>query len=771
MSARHHRLVRPAIQRDCWRHSPGSIVRPLLKGIGLAAFVAVVGVVAAVFAGEIEEGLGLAWLFEVRGAVAPPDDVAIVAIDQQSARALGLPAAPREWPRALHARAVRALHAAGARLIVFDLRFDTAGRDAAQDETLARAFHEARNVVLVESLRRESLALRDAGGKTVGTAVVDRALPPIDVLRREAAATAPFPLPKSSRVDAFWTFMSNGRDSPTLPGVALHLHTRDTRERLFALWQRAAPPAPAELAPAAEAPLDPTEAVLSIRSRLLADTSIAPRIRQLAAVAAVPEPATATHQRVSALLDFYGGDEARFLNFYGPPRTIETVPYHVLIADSEAASPRQRFAGKTVFVGFSAGAPSDQDSVRDDYHTVFTSADGLYLSGVEIAATAFANLVEGKPLRTLSPMLQLGIGAVWGLLMGYASRRLRPPHAVPFVLVSVALYGIVALAAFKYAALWIPTVTPMGVLPAVALFAGVLLNHRDARRERETIKRAFGYFLPNAVVDRLADQMGPVGATGQLVHGTCLATDAEHYTSLAERMDPATLAAYMNRYYAQLFEPVARRGGIVSDVVGDSMVAIWASASSDATLRRDACIAALEMARAIDAFNRTSAEPLRTRIGLHSGQMLLGNVGAAHHYEYRAVGDIVNTASRIQALNKQLGTCVLVSETAVDGLPEVLARPLGSFVLPGKSVPVRILELVGVAREATASEHETWARFATALEAWRAGNLHEAARDFTHVLEAAPDDGPARFYLLRCRRHAERAASEPWVDVVHIDDK
>ena len=127
---------------------------------------------------------------------------------------------------------------------------------------------------------------------------------------------------------------------------------------------------------------------------------------------------------------------------------------------------------------------------------------------------------------------------------------------------------------------------------------GALLNYRDAKRERAAIKSAFGYFLPDTVVEQLARNVGPVTANNQLVYGACLATDAEQYTALAEKMDPTELGRLMNEYYKGLFESVSQRGGIVSDVIGDAMLAIWASSSADPSLRRQACDAALDAARA-----------------------------------------------------------------------------------------------------------------------------------------------------------------------------
>jgi adenylate cyclase len=142
---------------------------------------------------------------------------------------------------------------------------------------------------------------------------------------------------------------------------------------------------------------------------------------------------------------------------------------------------------------------------------------------------------------------------------------------------------------------------------------------------------------------------------GQRVYGICLMTDAERYTALCERLEPERLHALMNRYYEALFEPVIRRGGIISNIVGDSMLALWTTELPDRRSREQACLAALEIADAAERFNLAQdGIRLPTRIGLHCGELVLGPVGAADHYEYRAVGDIVNTASRVQGLNKGL---------------------------------------------------------------------------------------------------------------------
>ncbi|NNG45717.1 MAG: adenylate/guanylate cyclase domain-containing protein, partial [Deltaproteobacteria bacterium] len=125
------------------------------------------------------------------------------------------------------------------------------------------------------------------------------------------------------------------------------------------------------------------------------------------------------------------------------------------------------------------------------------------------------------------------------------------------------------------------------------------------------------------------------------------------YTSLAESLGPKDLAGFMNRYYEAVFDPIKRHRGMVSNVVGDSMLALWLTVRDDTASMSNACQAALEISGAMREFRKTHEEmALPTRIGLHSGEIVLGNVGAGHHFEYRPVGDIVNTATRIEGLNK-----------------------------------------------------------------------------------------------------------------------
>ena len=649
----------------------------------------------------------------------PPADVVIVAIDEQSSGDLGLPEHPRGWPRSLHAELARYLKFAGARVVVFDLTFDAPGTLPAHDQLFADALRSAGNVLLAESIRRDTVRLQAGDGTANGSAIIERRNRPLAIIGDAAAGSAPFMLPKDARVDTYWTFLDEGRTTPTLP-------------------------------------------VLSFR---------------VFAESATTSPADASgFQRIER--DLLASPESQYLNYYGPPRAIRTVSYSDVIKAARGTGPAATdkealFAGKAVFVGFAAATPGGQDRLRDDYRTVFSQANGLDLSGVEIAATAFANLVDGRILRSSSLGTQLSIVVIAGLLLGVVCRLVRPIFAAIVVFMLAAAYLFLVQQRFTGASLWLPSIVPVGVQAPLALFAGVWLNYRDTKTERETIRRAFGLFLPKGVVEQLTRGLGSVTNANRVLFGACLSTDAEQYTALSERMDPNRLGEFMNAYYARLFVPVERHGGVVADVVGDSMVAVWAKAAENVDVRLSACRAALEIAGALESFSSGDdrRQSLPTRFGLHSGEMLFGSIGASGHYEYRAVGDIVNTASRIQGLNKVLGTRILASEETVRGLDVLAIRPLGSFLLAGKTNAVSVIELLGERSALGASGQGRCEEFALALEAFTRANWHDAGTRFERLLLADPHDGPARFYAGQCRGLNDAPPSGDWSSTIRITSK
>ncbi len=711
----------------------------------LAAVLGLGGAISSVLPAvlSVDENVGLKLLFAARGPVQPPTEVVIVGISRDAAAGVGQSSELDTWPRDIHAQLVDRLAAAGARAIVFDLLFVEA-RDAPGDSAFAEALARARNVVLAERTREARVALR--GG---GEAVLERRVLPLPELKSRALASAPFVLPTVPvRVGQAWLFGRAESDMPSVPAVALQAHFLPYYEELLRLLERASMGVTQGL-PQTRSAVEASHALettmQSIRGAFGRNGDLAAAVRSQLAQSSLPDDAR-TALRV--LVDLYSGDGSRYLSFYGPPRAVTTLPYDRALLGEHLPD----VAGKTVFVGYAEPRQSEQ---QDDFYSVFSQQSGNNLSGVEVGATAFANLIEERTLRPLPMWLHLILVLVLGAALGASLPGLPAGAAVIATVAAGGAYFAGSYWLFASQSIWLPLIVPLLIQMPAGLAAAVWLSYRELAAQRERVHTALGYYVPRAVADRLAEQSLATSSARQLLHGTCLYTDAEHYTTVSEALRPDQLADLMNAYYRTMFAVVERHGGEISDTAGDSMVAVWASAKPDAAIRKRAADAATALLAAVDEFNaRQAAWRLPTRVGLESGELLLGNVGGEQRYEYRAIGDIVNTAARIQGLNQLLGTRVLVSSAAL-AETGVRARELGTFLVRGKTLPVTVHEplVAGVSENALGG-------FAEALAVFRAGAWGDAERRFAALVAADAGDGPSRYY----HALAGRYRSDPPVD-------
>jgi adenylate cyclase len=712
----------------------------------------------------LEERFGLSWLFWTRGPLDPPSDVVVVSLDGVSGERLGLAARLREWPRRVHAELIERLVAADAAVIVFDLRLDQP-RDPANDAALAQAIRAAGRVVLFEHLELKNRPMPGRGTALAGVFTTEQVHPPIAPLAEAAAGLGAFPLPKvPARVSQFWAFRPGGE--PTLPVVALQRYATPVEEDWRAQLHEAGYPE-ADRLPSAARLSDPNALrryMMDLRKAFGAHPGLGATMAER-----LVDGAKAPGRRLlAALVDAYRGPESRYLNFYGSAGRVPTVPLHAVLdgAAAPGSEPRPRFAGRAVFIG-----QSELMNLHDDgFVTAFSRADGIDLSGVEIAATAFANLLDGSLLEPAGPALTLALLLAFGVAVGAIGGAFHAPIAVPATLLLGGSFYVAAALVFARQNLWLPVVTPLLVQLPLGLFLGLLLQYRDAHRARTNISRAMGYYLPRAVARGFAEAALDPSTLKEHVFAVCMLTDASRFTTLAEGMTPAALSAFLDRYFAILFGVVERHGGVVTDVVGDGTTSIWTAPGPERSCRLRACLAALEVSRALDAFNEQNRpRTMPTRIGLNAGAAMVGNVGGSGRFAYSVVGDCVNTASRLEALNKKVGTRIIAAAAVVEGLDEIVTRPLGKFQLCGKDDALAAVEVVGSA--ADLPRPEIAPGFAVALREFEGGRWAAAAARFDTVLAARPLDGPASFYRKYCNQYLDGTAAPPVLGAVRLESK
>jgi adenylate cyclase len=715
---------------------------------------------------EFEEEAGLDWLFWLRGPIEAPRDVVVVSIDSESATALGLPLDPEEWPRSLYAEAIERLDASGAKVTAVDLSFREA-RDPGQDQILANSILEAGNVLLLEWTVEPSTG---PGTRPSGLEIQQR-FPPIPLLADAALGSAPFVLPLDpSKVSRFWAFGRIDSDRPMLPSAAIHAFALDVHDEFLDLVEAVRPGSTALLPRRAElsSGRNLTSAGRQIRRLFLGDPELSADLRDYVATLRANQSPGQSRERHATLVDqligLYGGPEFLHLNFYGPPRSITTIPYvHMRAMNREDA--RAAFEGKIVFFGVSEPGTSLQD---DDVETPFTE-EGTKLNGVEIGATAVANLLEGRFVIPVPRLLLLPILLLWGSALVGVLLWLPTRTGILTAVFAGAAYVFMALRLFETNGIWLPVVAPVfGQIP-LALIAAFAWKYANEQRQRDRVQRTLEVYLPKPALEQFSHRIEGALPDARLLHGICMVTDAQNYTALAERLPPQELQKTLNAYYAVLFPEVERLEGFVADVIGDSMVAVWATPGPESTARLNACRAAIAIERSTRAFNAAHPEfPLPTRIGIHAGEILLGNVGTESHREYRPIGDIVNTASRIQDFNKQLRTSLLVSEDVLQDVGSVSFRRLGAFLLAGKGVPIRLCDRISFAARPEPEHLTLIAAFEEAHRLFLGRRWTEAAAAFESLLAGHPADGPSEFYRTLCHRFAADDPGPLWTGTVGV---
>ena len=721
-----------------------------------------------------EENLGLHLLYRLRGPEEPRADVIVVAIDRKSARALNLPAAPHKWPRTLHAQLLEALSARGAAVVVFDLIFHDP-QSSANDQAFATAIRRARNVILTQPIDRETMPLLDHNGMPISRMTIQKMVSAVPLLADAAVAQAPFPLPKVPiKLNQYWRFGPGIGEMPTLPVVVMHVFAKEAFYDFIALLKKTDPQASAKLpflsdnASVSDNIIDAIQPTYFIFKK---NPTLSKRLIDGLHKGRSVQTLTPRERQIRAFIGLYGAGSSSYLNFYGPPGTVETLSYHELLAMPESNSSdvdQPSLSGKAVFVG---QTESDWFKANDGFYTAFTEKTGMDISGVEVAATAFANLLDEKGVHPFGPAVHLTILLAWGGLCTLIAIHLPTLASAGGLLLVNAFYLGLAHLQFKFYGNWYPVVVPMLVQTPAAFIAGLGWKYRKANLERRNIREAFGYYLPDEIVNRLAANVKALRGGGQVLYGICLFTDAESYTPLSEKLDPQHLTRLMNDYYEAIFKQIKAHKGLILQVVGDSVLAIWSAPQPDDRLKNAARKAALGIHQAVQQFNATAKHPLPTRIGLHAGEILLGNIGAIDHFEYRPVGDIVNTASRLEGLNKYLGTRVLTSKEALGSDNGNVTRPMGKFVFKGKSQPVQVFEIHREHALSPQLKVETHRLFTMALHAFWEQRWKEADRLFRKVLEIDDTDGPSKFYRKLCIELRQVPPNKDWNGAVHLKSK
>ncbi len=648
------------------------------------------------------------WRVPVRWMAAPSPHtrrIKIVAIDETSL-AYMLEKDPENlkwpWPRQVYAPLLAFLQRAEARVVVFDMLFTEVSRLRGDDDVFAEALRAAPPCVL-------ALSLSDAKGRTAWPEYAPPpALPAAGGRPDEAVESYPYALFPVAPLARAVARLGNVTEEPDADGIIRRVHLfRGFDGRLVPSLALAALQAAGK------------GQRLRVEGRTLYGTT------------ASPPPVNGA---------------GTLLRFRGPAGTHEKLRAAALIEselrlqagrDDPPVDP-ERLRGCYVFVGPTAKALHDLQA---------TPVDAKY-PGVEVQATALDNLLAGDFLRK-TPFWLAALSTVLLAVLA-ASAALAPRetwHSAAAFALFVPLPALLAFGAYA-AGLWWPAVM-QGIAVLAALVAAVTANYMVEGRQRRFVKQAFQHYLSPDVINRILADPSRLRLGGERREMSIFFSDIQGFTTISEKLEPQDLTALLNDYLSDMTDIILDEGGTLDKYEGDAIIAFWNAPADQPDHPARAVRAALRCQRKLAArraeFQTRTGSALYMRIGIHTGDVVVGNMGSRRRFDYTVLGDAANLAARLEGANKALGTYTMVSEAAwarAEG--ELVGRELGSLRVVGRQEPVRVFEPLGFAGEEEADAME---RFTRAIQLCREAQWQEALALF----QAMPDDPAACTYAAKCR--------------------
>jgi adenylate cyclase len=391
--------------------------------------------------------------------------------------------------------------------------------------------------------------------------------------------------------------------------------------------------------------------------------------------------------------------------------------------------------------------------------------------GVYTHATAVNNLIRGDALVELGTIARGAIAFAFAAIVAAATLGLPLLAAVPAYLITALLWTLGAVLAFTYSPLALPLIEPL-LAGVVSLGATTGFRFLVADKDRRFLRKSFGLYLAPSVIEKMVTANRPPALGGEMRNVTIFFSDLAGFSSISEALAPPDLVHFMNEYLSAMTDIIQEQGGFVDKYIGDAIVAVFGAPLDDPRHAENAVGAALRCRDRLQKLNREPAEwqrfTLRQRIGLNSGDALVGNIGSRHRFNYTVMGDTVNVASRLEGANKYFGTTIMAAKSTFERAPGFAWRELDSIRVQGRDEPVSIYEPLARHDEETPEHKVVTAAYAHALAGWRRYDFVRCAEALAPVAAADP---PSAILLQRAKKFLAHPPGPDWDAVNTLEGK
>ena len=432
---------------------------------------------------------------------------------------------------------------------------------------------------------------------------------------------------------------------------------------------------------------------------------------------------------------------------------------HISVTDilNNRVNPRQ-LKDKLVIIGVTAigvydlrVTPFDTDfpgvEINANLIDSILSRDFLYQPAQAQIYNIIAMLILGGFLGWLLPRIKVIPGALsaLGLLLGY----------VFLCLYLFTAKGIVLNAVY-------PVITIFLIYISISAY-----RYFVEEGKKRFIKNAFSTYLAPTVVNQLIESPEKLVLGGEERQITAFFSDVAGFTSISEKLTPHELVVLLNEFLTEMSNIILTHNGLVDKYEGDAIIAMFGAPNDLENHAEVACAASIDMQERLSVLRKKWETEknliIRMRVGLCSGPAVVGNMGSKNRMDYTMMGDTVNTAARLEGVNKVYGTYTMISETTYTGAKEtIVARELDAINVMGKKIPVKIYELIGYKHTVSEKMIQTIAFYEKGLSEYRQCRWDSAIEYFNRALETTPDDPPSLMMITRCREYKSHPPESCW---------
>jgi len=436
-------------------------------------------------------------------------------------------------------------------------------------------------------------------------------------------------------------------------------------------------------------------------------------------------------------------DNELYINYTGPAGTYKAFSFYDIYTGN---FDKKDFEGKIALIGVGTVSLQDHYSIPLGENTMY---------GVEIHANAIQTILDEAYLRDVTTGEKFAILATLSLLATVIFMYLGIGWTIGALTVLAIGYWISAEAAFRKG-LILDLVYPYIALITTYL-ASMLYRYFTEIQSGKELKSAFGHYVSPEVVKQISQNPDSLKLGGDKRSLTIFFADIQDFTTWSEGAEPQALVAQLNEYFSALSKVIMDNQGTVDKFEGDAIMAFWGAPLAVENHAELTCKTALEARLRLTELNKKWASEgkreITFRIGINTGEAIVGNIGSQERFDYTAIGDNVNLAARLESANKFYGTHIMISEHTHALLKDKFAtRRLDRIRVKGKDKPIDIFELIATKNGLADGADQFINEFHSAIEYYRNGKFQEAKERFQEIAKKAPQDGPTKTYLERIEK-------------------